>query len=63
LRTIQHIYTLEKITYQNSTVDTTRDHIIDQAPIKKFTLDRNCAQSQCVNNAPVTAETKFRSAG
>ena len=34
-----------KITYQNSTVDTTRDCIIDQAPIK-FTLDRNCAHTK-----------------
>ena len=36
-----------KITYQNSTVDTICDRIIDQAPIK-FTLDRNCAQSHQV---------------
>ena len=34
-------------TYQNSTVDTICDRIIDQAPIK-FTLDRNCAQSHQV---------------
>ena len=33
--------------YQNSTVDSACDRIIDQAPIK-FTLDRNCAQSHQV---------------
>ena len=38
---------LSIFTYQNSTVDSACDRIIDQAPIK-FTLDRNCAQSHQV---------------
>lgn len=36
---------LSIFTYQNSTVDSACDRIIDQAPIK-FTLDRNCAHTK-----------------
>ena len=39
-----------KVTYQNSTVDTTCDRIIDQAPIK-FTLDRNCAHTSFLESS------------
>ena len=46
-------------TYQNSTVDSVCDHIIDQAPIK-FTLDRNCAHTKLLESSqrnPVVLET------
>ena len=37
-------------TYQNFTVDSTCDRIIDQAPIK-FTLDRNCAHTSFLESS------------